>query len=85
MILRWLAEQFEHGVRYPEAQVNAILKRYHPDSATLLGLHNRTCPLLDHIDHVFYTHSRQPKLPRIASLNTAGASFGSLELNHGEE
>ena len=35
VILRWLAEQFEYGVRYPEAQINAIIKRYHPDSATL--------------------------------------------------
>src|SRR6266508_2787465 len=35
VILRWLAERFEHGVRYPEAQVNEIIKRYHPDSATL--------------------------------------------------
>jgi hypothetical protein len=35
VILRWLAERFEHGVHYPEAQVNEIIKRYHPDSATL--------------------------------------------------
>jgi hypothetical protein len=35
VILRWLATQFEQGVRYPEAQVNAIIKRYHPDAATL--------------------------------------------------
>ena len=27
--------QFEEGVRYTEAQVNAIIKRYHADSATL--------------------------------------------------
>lgn len=35
VILRWLAQHFEHGVRYPEAQVNAIIKRFHPDTATL--------------------------------------------------
>jgi hypothetical protein len=35
VILKWLAEQFEHGVQYTEPQVNAIIKRYHPDSATL--------------------------------------------------
>lgn len=35
VILRWLAEQFEHGIQYPEAQVNEVIKRYHPDSATL--------------------------------------------------
>ncbi|HLH61251.1 MAG TPA: metalloregulator ArsR/SmtB family transcription factor [Ktedonobacteraceae bacterium] len=35
VILQWLAQQFEPGVRYSEAQVNEILQRYHPDSATL--------------------------------------------------
>lgn len=35
VILNWLAEQFEPGVRYPEKQVNAIIQRYHWDSATL--------------------------------------------------
>jgi hypothetical protein len=35
VILNWLAAQFEEGVRYPEAQVNDIIKRYHADSATL--------------------------------------------------
>ncbi len=35
VILNWLATQYEEGVRYPEAEVNAIIKRYHPDTATL--------------------------------------------------
>jgi predicted transcriptional regulator len=35
VILRWLAGQFEPGVRYPEREVNEILKRYHEDSAEL--------------------------------------------------
>ena len=35
VILNWLVTQFEEGVRYPEAEVNAIIKRYHPDTATL--------------------------------------------------
>jgi hypothetical protein len=35
VILKWLVTQFEEGVRYPEAQLNTILKRYHPDTATL--------------------------------------------------
>ena len=35
IILRWLVRQFEHGRTYPEAEVNAIIKRYHPDTATL--------------------------------------------------
>lgn len=34
-ILRWLATRFEPGVRYPEAQVNEVIKRHHPDYATL--------------------------------------------------
>lgn len=35
VILDWLAEQFAPGTRYPEAEVNAIIKRHHADSATL--------------------------------------------------
>jgi hypothetical protein len=35
VVLRWLVDRFEPGVRYPEAKVNEILKRHHPDSATL--------------------------------------------------
>lgn len=35
VILKWLASQFDLGVNYPERMVNEILKRYHPDCATL--------------------------------------------------
>jgi len=35
VVLKWLVNRFEPGVRYPEAKVNEVLKRYHPDSATL--------------------------------------------------
>lgn len=35
VILRWLAAQFEPGVKYPESQVNETIKRHHPDYATL--------------------------------------------------
>ncbi|MBD2505665.1 DUF2087 domain-containing protein [Anabaena azotica] len=35
VILKWLANQFSVGVNYPESEVNAILKNYHPDCATL--------------------------------------------------
>jgi hypothetical protein len=34
-VLRWLAEDFEPGRRYPEAEVNRIISRRHPDFATL--------------------------------------------------
>ncbi len=35
VILQWLVDQFEWGVQYPEATVNEVLKRHHPDFATL--------------------------------------------------
>jgi DNA-binding transcriptional ArsR family regulator len=35
IILRWLATQFEAGRIYPENEVNEIIQRRHPDSATL--------------------------------------------------
>ena len=35
IVLRWLADRFEHGVKYSEREVNEILKRHHPDVATL--------------------------------------------------
>lgn len=35
VVLRWLVERFERGARYPEAQVNEIIRRHHPDFATL--------------------------------------------------
>jgi DNA-binding transcriptional ArsR family regulator len=34
VILKWLANQFEVGINYPELQVNEIIKHYHPDCAT---------------------------------------------------
>jgi len=34
-VLRYLSRSFEPGVRYSEKQVNEILERYHPDTATL--------------------------------------------------
>ncbi len=35
VVLQWLAGQFHLGTRYPEAQVNEIIRRHHPDFATL--------------------------------------------------
>lgn len=35
IVLEWLLERFEYGRRYPEREVNDIIKRHHPDSATL--------------------------------------------------
>lgn len=34
-VLKWLAEKFEPGRRYREAEVNTLLQRHHWDSATL--------------------------------------------------
>ncbi len=33
VILKWFAKRFEYGRRYQEAEVNAIIKRHHPDWA----------------------------------------------------
>ncbi len=35
VILRWLVRQFATDTRYPEPELNAIIKRIHPDTATL--------------------------------------------------
>jgi hypothetical protein len=35
VILNWMLNQFEEGVRYTEKEVDAILTRYHEDYATL--------------------------------------------------
>ena len=35
VVLKWLVNRFEPGVRYPEARVNEFIKRHHPDTATL--------------------------------------------------
>jgi len=35
VILRWLMERFSEGIEYSEAEVNRILRRHHPDCATL--------------------------------------------------
>lgn len=35
VVLKWLANKFDPGVDYPEAEVNARIKRHHPDTATL--------------------------------------------------
>lgn len=34
-VLRHLAQSFQPGTRYPEKEVNAILKRFHPDTPAL--------------------------------------------------
>ena len=35
VVLRWLADRFERGRRFPEKEVNAIIGVHHPDFATL--------------------------------------------------
>lgn len=35
VILRFLADKFEHSREYPEKEVNAIIAKHHPDFATL--------------------------------------------------
>jgi DNA-binding transcriptional ArsR family regulator len=35
VVLAWLAERFDRDTRYPERDVNEIIKRHHPDYASL--------------------------------------------------
>ena len=35
VILEWLIQDFQPGVRYPEKELNEIIQRHHPDTATL--------------------------------------------------
>ena len=35
VILEWLVNKFEKGIKYSEKDINAIIARYHPDYATL--------------------------------------------------
>jgi hypothetical protein len=35
VVLRWLVEKLERDRRYPQAELNEILSRYHPDVATI--------------------------------------------------
>jgi hypothetical protein len=35
VVLKWLANKFDPGVDYSEAEINARIKRHHPDTATL--------------------------------------------------
>jgi DNA-binding transcriptional ArsR family regulator len=35
ILLAWLADKFEIGMKYPEKIVNEMLKQYHPDCASL--------------------------------------------------
>lgn len=48
-LLRWLVERFEFDRRYPERELNAIIKRHHPDFATLRR---------ELIDHKFMARER---------------------------
>ncbi len=35
VVLRWLADRFEFDRRYPEKELNELIKQYHPDYASL--------------------------------------------------
>lgn len=35
VVLRWLVEKLEADCRYPQAELNRILARHHPDVATI--------------------------------------------------
>lgn len=63
VILRWLAGEFEPDRDYPEALVNEVLKRHHPDFATLRRLL---------VDHRFMT--RDHGVYRLAERGLAPAA-----------
>lgn len=56
VVLKWLVSQFEPAVRYPEAQVNEVIKRHHPDFATIRRelIMNR---LMDREHGVYWLHA----------------------------
>lgn len=35
VVLTWLVERFEPETRYPEREINEVIKRHHPDTASL--------------------------------------------------
>ena len=61
VVLRWLAGQFAPGMRYPEAEVNAILRRHHEDAATLRReLVSDACRLLQRERGVYWLTPEAP-------------------------
>ncbi|MBC8098891.1 MAG: metalloregulator ArsR/SmtB family transcription factor [Armatimonadetes bacterium] len=60
VVLRWLTQQFEVGIHYPEREVNAVLLRYHDDYATLrrelVGYH-----LLQRENGIYWRPAADPK------------------------
>ena len=35
VVLRWLLDRFEPGRRYSHAELNALIRQHHPDSASI--------------------------------------------------
>ena len=71
VILKWLASQFEWGRTYTEAEVNALIKRYHPDTAALRRY------LVDHRfmqrEHGIYWRLDAPAAPEASQSTTSAA------------
>ena len=63
VVLRWLAEQFRPGERYPEDQVNELLSRYHEDRASLRRLLVDT-ELMQRQDGYYWRAGTVPLRPR---------------------
>jgi len=59
VILNWLVGQFEPGTRYPEAKINEVIKRHHPDTATLRREMIMT-GLMERKDGVYWRTGNEP-------------------------
>jgi len=79
IVLRWLVEEFQPGLRYPEREVNRIITRHHPDFAALRRY------LVDEElmqrDHGIYW--RSGSLPNVGSDPPSWPNGGSIDSRNG--
>ena len=79
IVLRWLVEEFQPGLRYPEREVNRIITRHHPDFAALRRY------LVDEElmqrDHGIYW--RSGSLPNVGSDPPSWPNGGSIDSHDG--
>lgn len=66
VILEWLADKFQRDVRYPEREVNEIIKRYHPDAPSL----RRFLVAWKFMDRDHGTYWRVPRAEQMARLES---------------
>ncbi len=63
LVLRWLVERFDVGVRYSEAEVNELIARSHAEFATLRReLYDNY--LMDRADGIYWRRPNPEHTPR---------------------